>query len=95
MHAAYHETQGGLEVLRYGELPDPEPGPNDVLIRVHASSMDRLDVYTREGSHGQTVRGPRAIGGSRRRGRRRGGGRGRRGPRARAGGGRQRRRDAR
>ena len=63
MHAAYHETQGGLEVLRYGELPDPEPGPNDVLIRVHASSMDRLDVYTREGSHGQTVRGPRAIGG--------------------------------
>ena len=63
MHAAYDETRGGLEVLRYGELPDPEPGPNDVLIRVHASSMDRLDVYTREGSHGQTVRGPRAIGG--------------------------------
>jgi NADPH:quinone reductase-like Zn-dependent oxidoreductase len=63
MHAAFHETEGGLEVLQYGEVPDPEPGPNDVLIRVHASSMDRLDVYTREGSHGQGVRGPRNIGG--------------------------------
>ena len=63
MRAAFHETEGGLEVLQYGELPDPEPGPNDVLVRVHATSMDRLDVFTREGSHGQGVVGDRYIGG--------------------------------
>ena len=63
MRAAFHETEGGLEVLQYGEVPDPEPGPNDLLVRVHATSMDRLDVFTREGSHGQGVVGDRYIGG--------------------------------
>lgn len=63
MRAAFHETEGGLEVLQYGEVPDPEPGPNDLLVRVHATSMDRLDVFTREGSHGQGVTGERYIGG--------------------------------
>ena len=63
MRAAFHETEGGLDVLQYGDVPDPEPGPNDVLVRVHATSMDRLDVFTREGSHGQGVVGDRYIGG--------------------------------
>ncbi len=63
MRAAFHETEGGLDVLQYGEVPDPAPGPNDVLVRVHATSMDRLDVFTREGSHGQGVVGDRYIGG--------------------------------
>ena len=63
MRAAYHETEGGLDVLQYGEVPDPEPGPNDVLVRVQTTSMDRLDVFTREGSHGQGVVGDRYIGG--------------------------------
>lgn len=52
MRAAYIETTGGLEVLKVGEQPRPKPGPNDVLIRVHASCLDRVHVYAREGSHG-------------------------------------------
>src|SRR3954453_3315897 len=52
MRAAYFEELGGPEVLRVGEMPDPTCGPNDVLIRVRASSLDRLDVFSREGSHG-------------------------------------------
>ncbi len=63
MRAAYHESQGGLDVLRVGELPDPEPGPGDVLIRVKATSMDRVDVYWREGSHGMKLRWPQHVGG--------------------------------
>ncbi|MCY3961293.1 MAG: zinc-binding dehydrogenase [bacterium] len=63
MRAAYHESQGGLEVLRVGELPDPEPGPHDVLIQVKATSMDRVDVYWREGSHGMKLRWPQHVGG--------------------------------
>ncbi|MCQ3811582.1 MAG: zinc-binding dehydrogenase [Acidimicrobiia bacterium] len=63
MRAAYHESQGGLEVLRVGELPDPEPGPGDALIQVKATSMDRVDVYWREGSHGMKLRWPQHVGG--------------------------------
>ena len=63
MRAAFHESQGGLEVLRVGELPDPEPGPLDVLIQVKATSMDRVDVYWREGSHGMKLRWPQHVGG--------------------------------
>jgi len=52
MRAAFIETRGGPEALKVGPRPDPKPGPNDVLIRVRASSLDRLDIYSREGSHG-------------------------------------------
>jgi NADPH:quinone reductase len=52
MRAAFHSALGGVEVLQVGAMPDPTCGPNDVLIRVRASSLDRLDMYSREGSHG-------------------------------------------
>lgn len=45
-----------------GEVPDPAPGPTDVLIRVKAAALDRVDVYWREGSHGMRVTPPH-IGG--------------------------------
>ena len=44
MKAVYVERVGPPEVLIYGELPAPQPGPNDVLIRVHATSLNGLDV---------------------------------------------------
>jgi NADPH:quinone reductase len=49
---AFHSTLGGVDVLEFGDLPEPVCGPNDVLINVRASSLDRLDVFSREGSHG-------------------------------------------
>jgi len=52
MKAIYVERVGPPEVLIYGDLPEPQPGPNDVLIRVRATSLNRLDVFIREGSHG-------------------------------------------
>ncbi|MFN8625026.1 MAG: zinc-binding dehydrogenase [Candidatus Binatia bacterium] len=54
MRAAFHEQPGPPDVLQVGELPDPRPGARDVLIRVRASSLDRVDIYYREGSHGMT-----------------------------------------
>lgn len=63
VRAAFHKSQGGLEVLRVEELPDPEPGPDDVLVQVKATSMDRVDVYWREGSHGMRLRWPQHVGG--------------------------------
>lgn len=62
MRAAFHTRQGGPDVLRVGELPDPTPGPTDVLIRVKAAALDRVDVYWREGSHGMRITPPH-IGG--------------------------------
>ncbi len=40
---------GGLEVLRYQEVPDPEPGPGEVLVRVRACALNHLDIWVRRG----------------------------------------------
>ncbi len=45
----YHET-GGIEVLRCEDVPDPEPGPGEVLLRVKAAALNRLDVFLRSGA---------------------------------------------
>jgi NADPH2:quinone reductase len=63
MKAVYLTETGLPEVLRFGELPEPAVGPNDVLIRVKACSLNRLDVFTREGSHGTRISPPHVLGG--------------------------------
>ncbi|WP_328420516.1 NADP-dependent oxidoreductase [Streptomyces sp. NBC_00443] len=40
---------GTPEVLRYEEAPIPEPGPGEVLVRVHAAGINPPDWYAREG----------------------------------------------
>jgi NADPH2:quinone reductase len=39
-----HET-GGAEVLKLAELPIPQPGPGQVLIRVEAVGVNFIDIY--------------------------------------------------
>lgn len=63
MKAVYFNEVGSPEVLIYGELPEPPVGANDVLIRVRACSLNRLDVFTREGSHGTRFTPPHVLGG--------------------------------
>src|SRR5687768_6480802 len=63
MKAVYLMETGTPDVLTYGDLPEPVPGPNDVLIRVRACSLNRLDVFTREGSHGTRITPPHVLGG--------------------------------
>ena len=52
MRAVYIEAHGGPEVLKYGERPEPVPGPNDVKVQVRAVALNRLDLYTRAGGRG-------------------------------------------
>jgi NADPH:quinone reductase-like Zn-dependent oxidoreductase len=54
-----HED-GGPEVLRYEEAPDPEPGPDDILIRLRAASLNHLDLWVRRGL--PSVPKPRILG---------------------------------
>jgi NADPH:quinone reductase len=63
MKAVYLTETGLPEVLQFGELPEPSVGPNNVLIRVRACSLNRLDVFTREGSHGTRITPPHVLGG--------------------------------
>ena len=47
---------GPPSVLRLEDVPTPEPGPGEVLIKVHAVSVNRtLDTVVRAGKYGQRV----------------------------------------
>lgn len=46
-----HRPGGGAECLRVAEGPVPEPGPQDVLVRVAYAGINRPDVFQRSGSY--------------------------------------------
>lgn len=50
MKAAWYERNGPAdEVIQVGDLPDPVPGPGEVLVRIRASAVNPSDVKTRAG----------------------------------------------
>ncbi len=49
MRAVVITEPGGPEVLEWLEVPDPEPGPGDVLISVAAAGLNRADLLQRQG----------------------------------------------
>ncbi|HKF90864.1 MAG TPA: zinc-binding dehydrogenase [Acidimicrobiia bacterium] len=60
MKAVRIHEDGGPEVLRYEDAPDPEPGPDEVLIQLRAASLNRLDLWVRQGL--PSVPKPRILG---------------------------------
>jgi NADPH:quinone reductase-like Zn-dependent oxidoreductase len=50
----YHEF-GGVEVLKYEDVPDPKIGDDEVLVRVKASSLNQLDLRLRSGKSPRPV----------------------------------------
>ena len=52
MKAAYLEQQGGPEVLKYGDLPDPKPGPGEVVVDIVAATVNGADWKVRRGEYG-------------------------------------------
>jgi len=52
MNAIVISRPGGPEVLERRTLPRPRPALGEVLIRIHATGLNRSDIYSRKGSYG-------------------------------------------
>jgi NADPH:quinone reductase len=60
MLAAWYEKNGtAVDVMKVGDLPDPEPGPGEVRVRLYASAVNPSDVKARAGS--RPIRWPKLI----------------------------------
>lgn len=62
MKAVYFNEHGGPEKLIYGDLPEPQIGLTDVLVRVKAAAMNHLDLWMRRGLPGREVAKPHVTG---------------------------------
>jgi NADPH:quinone reductase len=48
MKTTLFRQHGGPEVLEYTDFPTPEPKPGEVLVRLHAAALNRMDVMVRK-----------------------------------------------
>ena len=62
MKAAYFERHGNPEVIRYGDLPDPEAGPGQIVVDIHAASVNGADWTVLAGRHSQITDVPYVLG---------------------------------
>src|SRR5438045_1993251 len=58
MKAAYFMKNGGPEVMQYGDVPDPVAGAGQVLVDVHAASVNGADWKVRSGRYAPTTTFP-------------------------------------
>lgn len=49
MQAVRFHENGGLDVLRVDDIPDPQAGPDEVVIDVKACAVNRVDILSRQG----------------------------------------------
>jgi NADPH:quinone reductase-like Zn-dependent oxidoreductase len=63
MKAAIFREHGGIDKLEIADLPKPQVGPGEALIRVRAAAMNHLDLWARRGMPGIEIPLPH-IGGS-------------------------------
>jgi len=49
MKAVFIEQTGGIDAMRYGDFPTPQPGPGEVLVKIAYSGVNFIDTYHRSG----------------------------------------------
>ena len=62
MRAVRIHEHGGPEVVRCEQAPEPQPGPNEVLVRVKACALNHLDLFVRGGLPGLKLELPHTLG---------------------------------
>ncbi len=62
MRAAYVEAHGPAESIKVGDLPTPDPGPGEVLVRVKAAALNPIDLYLRSGMIAMPMAFPYVLG---------------------------------
>jgi NADPH:quinone reductase-like Zn-dependent oxidoreductase len=62
MKACFFRKYGGPEVLEYGDWPDPAPSPGEVLVDIHAASVNAADWKMRAGQYGAQIKLPHVPG---------------------------------
>jgi len=62
MRAAFINRTGPPEVIVVGDLPDPVPGPREVLVRVRASAVNPIDTSIRSGAVAMPLPTPFVVG---------------------------------
>jgi len=62
MKAVFVEQPGGVENLKYGEVPKPSPGPGQALVKIVASGVNYIDIYFRKGVYPSTPPPPIMLG---------------------------------
>src|SRR5206468_4057680 len=58
MKAIRVHTPGEPDVMKLEDVPDPTPGPRQVVVRVHAVGVNPVDTYVRAGRQGYA---PKAL----------------------------------
>jgi NADPH:quinone reductase-like Zn-dependent oxidoreductase len=62
MKAVLFHSHGGLEVLEYSDFPTPEPGEGQVMVKLEAAALNRVDLWTRNGWPGIKLEYPHIPG---------------------------------
>jgi NADPH:quinone reductase-like Zn-dependent oxidoreductase len=62
MKALYFEEHGELDVIQYGDVPEPEAGPGQIKVRVKATALNYLDIWVRRGWPGLKLEMPHWCG---------------------------------
>jgi NADPH:quinone reductase-like Zn-dependent oxidoreductase len=62
MKAVLLTAHGRPEMLRYGDAPDPVPGPGEVVVDIHAASVNAADYKVRLGSYDSKMVFPYILG---------------------------------
>jgi NADPH2:quinone reductase len=62
MKAAYITRTGPPDVITFGELPTPKPGPSDCLVQVIAVDVNPVDSYVRSGAIASGIQFPYILG---------------------------------
>ncbi|MBT6061761.1 MAG: zinc-binding dehydrogenase [Anaerolineae bacterium] len=62
MKAIIFENHGSPDVLKYATIPTPKPARNQVLVKLHAAALNRMDLLVRAGWFGLKLDLPHILG---------------------------------